>query len=154
MALYVNNKDNAILIRNIKKVQGTASLDKLDKDAKKLIQRITNAAVSKLPLNSTLRNGLITALAIPKDGTQHNAAELTLQNENGTLFVGEASAIDSKAKQTSIFVVNKKSQFVIPSHLLGQYPFEVSAVGKKTQTVLIEFKKGVKVKFVVALVNG
>ena len=154
VALYVANKDNAKLIRNSKKVLGTANLKKIDDDAKNLIKRITNAAVSHLPANSNLRNGLIAALVIPKDGTQHNAAELILQNEDGTPFIGQASAVDKNAKEIAIYVVNDKSEIHIPSHLLGRYPFEITAVGKVAQTIVIEFKKGVVVKIIVVLINA
>ncbi len=154
LALYEKNKDNAKLIRNSKTVQGTKNLDKIDKDAKKLIQRITNACVSSLPEDSELRNGLLAALRIPKDGTQQNAAEITLKNEDGTLFEGQASATDINAKETSIYVVNNKSEIQVPSHKIGKAPFKVTAVGKESQTVTIDFKKGITVKIVVVLVNS
>lgn len=154
LALYEKNKDNAKLIRNRKTVQGTKNLDKVDNDAKKLLQRITNACVSSLPADSDLRNGLLAALRIPKDGTQHNAAEITLKNEDGTLFEGQASATDINAKETSIYVVNNKSQIQVPSHKLGKAPFNVTAIGKESQTITIDFKKGVTIKVVVLLVNS
>jgi hypothetical protein len=154
LALYEKNKDNAKLIRNKKTVQGTKNLDKIDKDAKKLLQRITNACVSSLPADTELRNGLLAALRIPKDGTQHNAAEITLKNEDGSLFEGQASATDINAKETSIYVVNNKSEIQVPSHKLGKAPFKVTANGKESQTVTIDFKKGITIKIEVILVDS
>jgi len=151
--LFVKNKDNATLIKNNKKVLGTTKLAKIDKDATNLIQRITNSSISSLPKNSDLQNGLIKALVIPKDGTQHNAAELTLQNEDGSLFEGQASATDVNAKEPTIYVVNNKRQILIPSHILGKYPINITAIGKVSQTITVAFKKGVVVKLVVVLVE-